>query len=184
MSVTQQEIRETSGIVGLKTLDIRAMTLGINLLDGADPELERTCERVYAKVVQHARRRCEVAESITDDYGIPIVNRRIAVTPVAWIAGPSGAEDLTPLAIALDAAAAEVGVDFIGGFTTHVHQGLTHADRALLDSIPSALAPTHRRCASVPLACTRAGTPLSPRPSLAPSSRPPAPGRRHRPALH
>lgn len=157
MTFTDQEILETIRMVELETLDIRATTLGINLLDCADPDLESTCEKVYAKVVQHARSLVEVAESITDDYGIPIVNKRIAVTPVAWIAGPSGAEDLTPLAIALDAAAAEVGVDFIGGFTTYVHKGFTHADRALMDSIPSALAATERVCASVSVASTRAG---------------------------
>ena len=85
-----------------------------------------------------------MADSIGEDYGVPIVNKRIAVTPVAWIAAPSGAADLTPLARALDAAAREVGVDFIGGFTTYVEKGLTTADAALLGSIPTALAETER----------------------------------------
>jgi hypothetical protein len=157
VAFTDQEILETIRMVELETLDIRATTLGINLLDCADPDLESTCEKVYAKILQHARNLVEVAESIADDYGVPIVNKRIAVTPVAWIAGPSGAEDLTPLALALDAAAAEVGVDFIGGFSAYVHKGFTSADRALVESIPSALAATERVCSSVSVASTRAG---------------------------
>ena len=157
MSFTDQEILETVRMVELETLDIRTTTLGISLLDCADPDLESTCEKVYAKIVHHARSLVEVAETIAADYGVPIVNKRIAVTPVAWLAGPSGARDLTPLARALDAAAKEVGVDFIGGFSAYVHKGFTRADRALFDSIPSALAETDHVCSSVSLASTRAG---------------------------
>jgi uncharacterized protein (UPF0210 family) len=141
----------------LETLDIRTTTLGISLLDCADPDLESTCEKVYAKVVHHARDLVSVADSITADYGVPIINKRIAVTPVAWVAAASGAEDLLPLARALDAAAAEVGVDFIGGFSCYLYKGATRADWALLESIPAALAATERVCASVALGSTRAG---------------------------
>lgn len=157
MTFSDREILETVRMVELETLDIRTTTLGINLLDCADPDLEATCEKVYAKILHHAANLVEVAESISSDYGIPIVNRRIAVTPIAWVAAASGAEDLVPLARALDLAAAEVGVDFIGGFSAYVEKGFTHADLAVFQSIPRALAETERVCASVSLASTRAG---------------------------
>ena len=157
MAFTDQEILETVRMVELETLDIRTTTLGINLLDCADPDLESTCEKVYTKIVHHARSLTEVADSIGRDYGVPIVNKRIAVTPVALIAGPSGASDLTPLARAMDLAAAEVGVDFIGGFSAYVHKGFTRADDALFDSIAPALTATERVCSSVSLGSTRAG---------------------------
>jgi uncharacterized protein (UPF0210 family) len=154
---TDQEILETIRMVELETLDIRTTTLGIGLLDCADPDLESTCEKVYTKIVHHARDLVAVAQSIEDDYGVPIVNKRIATTPAAYIAAASGASDLVPLARAMDAAAAEVGVDYIGGFTAYVHKGFTNADHALFDSIPRALAETARVCSSVSLATTRAG---------------------------
>jgi uncharacterized protein len=157
MSFTDQEILETVRMFELETLDIRTTTLGISLFDCADPSLESTCEKVYAKIVHHAKDLVRVAGSITADYGIPIVNKRIAVTPAALIAAASGAEDLVPIARAMDAAAAEVGVDFIGGFTAYVYKGFTRADRALIESIPAALAETERVCSSVALASTRAG---------------------------
>ena len=144
-------------MVELETLDIRTITLGINLLDCADPDLESTCEKVYTKVLHHARDLVATADSIASDYGVPIVNKRIAVTPISLVAAASGAEDLTPIARALDAAAKEVGVDFIGGFSSYVHKGFTNADKALFDSIPKALAETDHVCASVSLASTRAG---------------------------
>ncbi|MDE0916024.1 MAG: PFL family protein [Planctomycetota bacterium] len=157
MSFTDQEILETVRMVELETLDIRTITLGINLLDCADPDLESTCEKVYTKVLHHARDLVSTADSIASDYGVPIVNKRIAVTPISLVAAASGAEDLTPIARALDAAAKEVGVDFIGGFSSYVHKGFTNADKALFDSIPKALAETDHVCASVSLASTRAG---------------------------
>jgi uncharacterized protein (UPF0210 family) len=157
VSFTDQEILETVRMVELETLDIRTITLGINLLDCADPDLESTCEKVYTKVLHHARDLVATADSIASDYGVPIVNKRIAVTPISLVAAASGAEDLTPIARALDAAAREVGVDFIGGFSSYVHKGFTNADKALFDSIPKALAETDHVCASVSLASTRAG---------------------------
>ena len=157
MAFTDQEILETIRMVELETLDIRTTTLGISLMDCADPDLESTCEKVYTKIVHHGKNLGAVADSIEDDYGVPIVNRRIATTPVAWIAAPSGAEDLTPLALAMDAAAKEVGVDFIGGFTAYVHKGFTRADHALMESIPTALANTDHVCSSISLGSTRAG---------------------------
>ncbi len=157
MSFTHQEILETVRMVELETLDIRTTTLGINLLDCADPDLASTAEKIYAKVVHHARNLVETADSVASDYGIPIVNKRIAVTPIALVAAACGADNLVPLAQALDAAAKEVGVDFIGGFTAHVHKGYTRADRALMNSIPEALDKTDHVCSSIGLATTRAG---------------------------
>ena len=157
MPFTDQEILETIRMFELETLDIRTTTLGISLFDCADPDLESTCEKIYTKIVHHARDLVAVGESISADFGVPIVNKRIAVTPVAWIAAASGASDLVPIARALDAAAKACGVDFIGGFTTYLHKGATNADRALLESIPSALASTDHVCSSVSLGSTRAG---------------------------
>lgn len=157
MPFKDEEILETLRMIELETLDIRTTTLGINLYDCADPDLESTCEKIYTKIVHHARNLVEIGEGIARDFGVPIVNKRIAVTPVSLVAAASGAEDLTPVARALDAAAAEVGVDFIGGFTSYVHKGFANVDRALFDSIPQALAETQRVCSSVALGTTRAG---------------------------
>ena len=144
-------------MVALETLDIRTTTLGINLLDCADPDLESTCEKVYAKIVHHGEELVSVADSIAADYGVPIVNKRIAVTPISWVAAACGSKDLVPIARAMDLAAAEVGVDFIGGFSAYVHKGFSRADEAIFSSIPEALAETKRVCASVSLGSTRAG---------------------------
>jgi uncharacterized protein (UPF0210 family) len=144
-------------MIELETLDIRTITLGINLLDCADPDLESACEKVYTKIVQHARELVAVGRSIAGDYGIPIVNQRIATTPIALVAAASASDDLVPFARAMDAAAEACGVDFIGGFTAYVHKGFTHADRALFDSIPRALSETAHVCSSVSLASSRAG---------------------------
>ncbi len=157
MSLTDHEILETMRMFELETLDIRTTTLGISLFDCADPDLESTCEKIFTKIVHHARDLVATADAIRAEYGIPIINKRIAVTPVAWVAAASGSDDLVPVARALDAAAKEVGVDFIGGFTTYVYKGTTRADRALLESIPAALAETEHVCSSVALASTRAG---------------------------
>jgi uncharacterized protein len=154
---TDQEILETVRMVELETLDIRTTTLGISLLDCADSDLESTCEKVYTKVVHHAKNLVTMADGIANDYGVPIVNKRIAVTPISWIAGSSGAENLTPLALALDAAAKEVGVDFIGGFSAYVHKGFTRADHALFESIPEALSKTDHVCSSISLGSTKSG---------------------------
>ena len=154
---TDAEILETIRMIELETLDIRTTTLGIDLLDCADPDLESTCEKVYTKILHHAGNLVAVANSIQADYGIPIVNKRIAVTPISLVAAASGAENLVPIARAMDAAAKAVGVDFIGGFTAYVHKGFTRADHALFESIPEALTVTDHVCASVSLATSRAG---------------------------
>lgn len=157
MTFSSREILETVRMFELETLDIRTTTLGVSLLDCADPDLESTCEKVYAKIVHHGQNLVAVANSIRDEFGVPIVNKRIAVTPIALVAAASGSRDLVPLARALDAAAKAVGIDFIGGFSAYVHKGFTRADDALFASIPQALTETVHVCSSVSLASTRAG---------------------------
>jgi uncharacterized protein (UPF0210 family) len=161
MPFTDREILETVRMIELETLDIRTITLGINLLDCADPDPESACEKIYTKIVQHARNLQEVGRGISADYGIPIVNKRIATTPISYVAAASATDDLVPFARALDAAAKACGVDFIGGFTAYVHKGFTHADDALFRSIPRALKETQHVCSSVSLATTKAGINMS-----------------------
>jgi hypothetical protein len=105
MSFTDQEILETVRMIELETLDIRTITLGINLLDCADPSIDSACEKIYAKIVHHAQNLVAVGNGIAADYGVPIVNKRIAVTPISLVAAASGARDLTPFARAMDATA-------------------------------------------------------------------------------
>ncbi|MEZ6015318.1 MAG: PFL family protein [Planctomycetota bacterium] len=157
MPFTDREILETVRMVELETLDIRTTTLGIDLFDCADPDLESACEKVYTKIVHHGRRLVEVAASIQNDYGVPIINKRVATTPISLIAASTGSDDLVPFARAMDAAAAEIGIDYIGGFTAYVHKGFSRSDEALFASIPRALTETKRVCSSVSLATTRAG---------------------------
>jgi len=123
VTFSDREILETVRMVELETLDIRTTTLGISLFDCADPDVESACEKIYTKILHHGRELVAVASSISSDYGVPIVNKRIAVTPIAWVAAASGARDLVPFARAMDLAAAEVGVDFIGGFSAYVEKG-------------------------------------------------------------
>lgn len=144
-------------MVQQQSLDIRTVTLGLSLRGCAHPDIDVAAQRIYERVTTAAKDLVPVAKSLAAEYGIPIVNRRISVTPIAEIAASCTAEDVTPLAIALDRAAKEVGVDFIGGFSALVHKGIGDGDRRLIASIPAALAATERVCASVNVASTRAG---------------------------
>lgn len=157
MHITPEEIFETLVMVTQQHLDIRTVTLGLSLGDCVDPDLERMARKVYEKVARAAEHLVPVADAIAAEYGIPIVNKRIAVTPIAQLAAACQARDVSPLALALDRAAHDVGVDFIGGFSALVHKGIGDGDRRLIDSIPAVLASTKRVCASVNVATTRAG---------------------------
>lgn len=157
MDISSREVLETIRMVETENLDIRTITLGISLRECAGPSLEQTCTRIYDKITRAACRLIEVADSIERDYGIPIINKRISVTPISLVAEPSEAKDLTPLAQVMDRAAEAVGVNFIGGFSAMVQKGFTPADRALINSIPDALASTERVCSSVNVATTREG---------------------------
>jgi len=157
LSISREEILETIRMVQMQGFDIRAVTLSINLLDCADSNLDAVARRMRDKIVRLAGNLIPVCEGLQRRYGVPIVNKRIAVTPVSLIAGASGADDLLPLAVAMDEAAREVGVDFIGGFSALVQGGLTPADEALIASIPRALAGTEFVMSCVNVATTKAG---------------------------
>ncbi len=155
--ITPEEIVETLLMVQQQNLDIRTVTLGLSLGSCVDRDMAKMADRVYDHVTTSAQRLVPVAEAIAREYGIPIINKRIAVTPVAQIAAAAPGADPTPIAEALDRAASTVGVDFIGGYSALVHKGTGEADRRLIDSIPGALAATERVCSSVNVASTRAG---------------------------
>ena len=157
MHITPEEVVETLTMITQQHLDIRTVTLGLSLSSCADPDLETMARRVYEHITTSAERLVPVAEQIEREFGIPIVNKRISVTPIAQLAAACRDEDVSALAEALDRAAHEVGVDFIGGFSALVHKGMGDGDRRLIASIPKALATTSRVCASVNVASTRAG---------------------------
>lgn len=157
MLIHPEEIRETIEMIQEQRLDIRAVTMGISLRDCINSDGNKLQENIYNKVVKSARALVETAESLQQKYGIPIVNKRVSVSPIAVIAESSDLEDYTPIAKALDSAAKEIGVDFIGGFTALVQKGITPGDKKLIDSIPAALSTTDRLCSSINIASTKAG---------------------------
>lgn len=152
-----EEILETIRMLDQQKLDIRTITMGISLRDCADSDMKRLCARIYDKIMYCAKDLVRVGQEIEDEYGIPIVNKRISVTPIALIAEGTRAHTFVEVAKALDAAARETGVNFIGGYSALVHKGYTAGDHALISSIPEALYGTERVCASVNVATTKAG---------------------------
>jgi uncharacterized protein len=154
---TPEEIVETLTMITQQHLDVRTITLGLSLSSCADSDIDVMAQRVYERITTAAARLVPIAEQLEREYGIPVVNKRIAVTPIAQLAAATRAADVTPLALALDRAAATVGIDFIGGFSALVQKGISDADARLIASIPEALARTERVCASVNVATTRAG---------------------------
>ncbi|MCD4548902.1 PFL family protein [Schaalia sp. lx-260] len=154
---TAQNILETIHMIAEDRLDIRTVTMGISLLDCADSDSERARQRCYDRITSRAARLVEVASEIEAELGIPIINKRISVTPIALVAAACGETDLTSWAQMLDSAGKAVGVDFIGGFSALVDKGMTPADRALINSIPQALAGTDIVCSSVNIGSSRAG---------------------------
>ena len=151
------EIVETIRMVQMENLDIRTITMGISLRDCAHPDAAIAARAAYDKVCSRAQRLVAVGEEIEREYGIPIINKRISVTPIALIAECSAAQSYIVFAEELDRAAAQTGVNFLGGFSALVHKGATPGDAALIASIPGALASTQRVCASVNVASTHAG---------------------------
>ena len=152
-----QEILETIRMVQMENLDVRTITMGISLRDCAHPDLAQSAQRAYDKICRLAARLVAAGDEIEREYGIPIINKRISVTPVALVAEASASDDYVLFAAQLDRAAAEVGVNFIGGFSALVHKGATRGDEALIASIPEALSSTERVCSSVNIGTTRAG---------------------------
>ncbi len=151
------DILQTLDMLDNQHLDIRTITMGINLLDCAHPDVDQCAARVYDKICRMAEKLVPTAQGIEAELGIPIVNKRISVTPIAMVAQASEGEDYTPIAVAMDKAGKACGVDFIGGFSALVHKGFTAGDRRLITSIPRALAETDIVCASVNVGSSKAG---------------------------
>ena len=155
--INRSEILQTIAMIDQQHLDIRTITMGISLLDCADTDIARSCTKVYDKICRLAGDLVRTGEDIEAEFGIPIVNKRVSVTPISLVAAGTGAQSYVPYARALDRAAHEIGVNFLGGFSALVHKGMTEADRVLIASIPEALAETELVCASVNVGSTRAG---------------------------
>lgn len=151
------DILETINMIRQENLDIRTITMGISLFDCVSEDEDRLCTRVYDKITRCARELVPTGEAIERQYGIPIVNKRVSVTPVSLIGGTLSPEGYIKLAHTLDRAAAEVGINFIGGFSALVHKGATKSDENLISVIPEALAETNLVCSSVNVASTKAG---------------------------
>lgn len=150
------DIMETITMIQEENLDIRTITMGISLLDCADADIDRSCEKIYNKITTKAKNLVAVGETIEKKYGIPIVNKRISVTPIAILVAASGG-DPVKYAKTLDRAAKEVGVNFIGGFSALVQKGFSAGDKELIQAIPRALAETDFVCSSVNIGSTKAG---------------------------
>ena len=155
--ITEHENLETVNMIRSENLDVRAVTMGISLDDCSERDPRRTAERIRAKIVQRAGRLVAVADQLQEKYGIPIVNKRVSLTPIAGVVGSDDPAAYVEVAHAVDAAAEEVGIDFVGGFSAMVQKGLTRGDAALIEAIPSAVSGTRRVCSSVNVASTRAG---------------------------
>lgn len=157
INVSTNEIVETIKMIRDEHLDIRTITMGISLLDCADADVNRSCQKIYDKIMRCAKNLVKTGEEISARYGIPIINKRISVTPIALVAAASGTDDYVPFAKTLDRAAREVGVNFIGGYSALVYKGASDSDRKLINSIPEALCSTEYVCSSVGVATTKAG---------------------------
>lgn len=155
--ITISDILETNRMITENKLDVRTITMGISLRDCAHPNINQFCQNIYDKITKSAEFLVSTGEDIEAEYGIPIVNKRISVTPIAIAADACKTDSFVPVAEALDKAAKEVGVNFIGGFSALVEKGFTNGDRILLQSIPQALAATERVCSSINIGSTKAG---------------------------
>lgn len=153
------EVHETNKMIEHENLDVRTITIGISLLDCIDSDLNKLNENIYNKITTIAKDLVKTGEDIEHDFGIPIVNKRISVTPIAMVGGAAckTSEDFVTIAKTLDRAAHTVGVNFIGGYSALVHKGMTTGDELLIRSIPEALAVTERVCSSINLGSTKTG---------------------------
>ncbi|MCD4704039.1 MAG: PFL family protein [Methanosarcinaceae archaeon] len=157
MLIHPEEIMETIQMVRSEHLDIRTITMGINLRDCVHPDIDIFNKNIYNKITHCARDLVNTTEEVENLYGIPIINKRISVTPIAVVAEGCISTDYTSIAQTLDRAAEDVNIDFIGGFSALVHKGFTPGDLNLINSIPGSLASTEKVCASINVATTRAG---------------------------
>lgn len=152
-----RDIMETVDMIDRENLDVRTITMGISLLDCIDPDIDRACQKVYDKITTKAKDLVKVGCDIEREYGIPIVNKRISVTPIAMLAAACPNEDPVKFALTLEKAAKAVGVNFLGGYSALVQKGFSAGDMALIKSIPRALAMTDHICSSVNIGSTKAG---------------------------
>ena len=157
MHLAPHEILQTIEMVENDHLDIRTITMGISLLDCAGDDVAKVEQKIYDKITRQAENLVSVGETLAARYGIPIVNKRVAVTPLALLGSNFSSEDMVRLAKALDRAAQAVGVNFLGGFSALVHKGFTKGDLSLIDAIPQALAETEFVCSSVNIGSTKSG---------------------------
>jgi len=153
------EVKETNEMIEKENLDVRTITLGISLLDCIDGDVNKVCEKIYNKITEKAKDLVKVGEDISHEYAIPIVNKRISVTPIALVGGAccKTSKDFVKIAKALDKAAKAVGINFLGGYSALVSKGMTKADELLIRSIPEALSRTGLICSSVNLGSTKTG---------------------------
>jgi uncharacterized protein (UPF0210 family) len=155
--IRSEQILDTVSMIQDENLDVRTITMGIDLLDCRGEDVNRTCEKIRAKIIRHAGALVATCEDMSQKYGIPVVNKRIAVTPVAHIAAGFDVAGLVRIAHTLDDAAKTVGVDFLGGFSAKVEGGMSAIDKRLIQAIPQALSETERVCGSVNVGTTRDG---------------------------
>ncbi|MCI5523538.1 MAG: PFL family protein [Treponema sp.] len=151
------EIEETVNMFTHQNLDVRCITMGISLLDCADSDAKKANQKIYDKIMRYAGNLVRVGQDIEKEFGVPIINKRISVTPISLVAGASGEKSYVSYCQTLDRCAKELGVNFIGGFSALVQKGITPADRILIDSIPEALAVTDNVCSSVNVGTTKNG---------------------------
>lgn len=154
--INEKNILETIKMIEEQNLDIRTITMGISLLDCADTDIDKSCEKIYRKITSVAKDLVKTGNDISKEYGIPIINKRISVTPISLLQSVSGG-DCVKYALALDRAGKKVGVDFIGGYSALVQKGMTKAEEELISSIPEALRVTDIVCSSVNIGSTKAG---------------------------
>lgn len=155
--ISRVEIQETNRMIAEANLDVRTITMGISLIDCADPNVNKFNENIYKKITSYAKDLVKVGDEIAKQFGVPVVNKRISVTPIAIAAAGCKTDSYVSIAKTLDRAAQECGVNFIGGFSALVQKGCTPSDRILIDSIPEALAVTERVCSSVNIGTSRNG---------------------------
>ena len=153
------EVIETNDMIDKDLLDVRTITIGISLLDCIDTDLNKLCKNIYDKITNTAKDLVRVGDEISKDFGVPIVNKRISVTPIALVGGSAckTKEDFVQIAKTLDKAAKDLGVNFLGGYSAIVSKGITEADRLLIESIPQAMNETDFICSSVNLGSTKTG---------------------------
>ena len=157
--INMKEVFETNAMVEKENLDVRTITMGISLLDCAGSDVDTTCRKIEEKIKKYAGRLASTADGIAREFGVPIVNKRVSITPIALVGASccKSPEDYVKIALALDRTAGEIGINFLGGFSAIVSKGMTESDRMMIESIPEVLAQTQIICSSVNVGSTKTG---------------------------